>query len=576
VATLANADSNGFLAQSIDVDVLRASEGGEGIDNNENLSSESGEASEGGEGGDNNDNLSSESGDADWASVQSEDSLPSASDASPQLADEQKREAASFVQMDMASDKEEAESFLKLEKHLEQARQVDAQKEAEEEHKLSQNAESGVAADEPTNAGAVDGDTSPPVEDSSTPGSFIQVKSDSVDPESDAAMYGNQDEGKLGGQAETFIQVEQVDKSAEDLLEQARQLNDKKEIEEDKRLHSAAPASSNASAQVQSDSVGPDSDLASLKVEGEAFIQVQSATAAVDQESDLASYGKQVKAWMQLHPDSDLALHAKRSGVSFMQVAESNAAETQLDATAPSSFAQVQSDYVDPESDLALYSKERSLMQIQGSSSLGSEEKTNLWKTMQARHWVPSVAPSSFVQEQSDYVDPESDFALGLQAQGHSPEKGHDRVEVASNVADNQLSSSGTQVENNVVQLIGTEDSLSDAAGSENTLDESAGYTDSEVARETGPMSDDASPPTHDKSAPSGVQSVAKSVGAGSTVHVQSATSDAKVVVNSQALQNNGGQVIVSDSFVQVQSEQDPESDLALYSEVYQGGSMDL
>lgn len=57
---------------------------------------------------------------------------------------------------------------------------------------------------------------------------------------------------------------------------------------------------------------------------------------------------------------------------------------------------------------------------------------------------------------------------------------------------------------------------------------------------------------------------------------MQNAASAAKVVVQSEALQNNGGQVIESSSFVQVQSEQDQESDLALYSEVSQAGSMDL
>jgi len=597
VATLANADSNGFMAKSIYVDALRTSEGGEV-------------------------SQATESNDI------------------PQLADAQKREAASLVQMNMASEKGTAEAFVELEKHLEQARQLDAQKESEEERKLSQIPKAGVAVAEPTKGGSVADDTSPAVDDTSTPNSFIQVQSDSVDPDSDVALYRTQDEGEQGDRTETFIQVDQVDKGAEDRLEQARQLNDKKENEEEKHLHSAAHASFSTPVQVQSDFVGPDSDLASLKVEGEAFIQVQSATTAVDQESDLVLFGKQVEAWTKLHPDSDLALHLKERGVSFMQVAQTNVAKTEPDGTtsagnqlgangsqpdgvasdmillekpwhtdadiaqdkmpeigdatpsadARSSFAQVQSDFVDPESDLALYSKERSLMQMQSLTAVESKEKRNagfslgqLWKTMQARHWVPSVAPISFAQVQSDYIDPESDFAQGLQAQGKSPEEtmGGVQVKNAPNVADNQLNSLGTQLENNAVKLIGTDESLTDAATSENTLGESAGYSDSEIAVENGPALDDASPQADDKSAhyvdrTSGLQSPEKKQGFGVTGHVQNAALAAKVVVNSQALQNNGGQVIASNSFVQVQSEQDPESDLALYSEVYQGGSMDL
>jgi len=212
-----------------------------------------------------------------------------------------------------------------------------------------------------------------------------EVQSDAVDPESDAALYAKQDEGKLEGQAEALIQVEKVDKIEEDRLEQARLLNDKKEAEEETAATNALNAKADdfdkyykPNAEADADGAIPaaswiqEDTVNGTAVASKAFVQVQSDYE--DPESDSALYGHPAEESLVQVPNATSVVAVKKeeenkvpnaTAVMVVQAADKDAKVKEAESkgtqnvknmsSASKSFVQTQSQQEDPESDMALY-----------------------------------------------------------------------------------------------------------------------------------------------------------------------------------------------------------------------------
>lgn len=412
--------------------------------------------------------------------------------------------------------------------------------------------------------------------DDSVSNSFVQAQSDYVDPESDVALYGGQAEMQADEKAASFIQVQKLDnKSSESVSPTSVSPNSFVQLQSDfidpesdvalygqtvQTAHGIARVSQNqapekisqdvesfiqmphqdetpTSAQEQSDYVGPESDLASLKVEGEAFVQLESDTKSssllhaqtdyMDPESDMALFGKQDQGKL----DGAVALVKTQSGTTGNRQLLHAGANSPLLAA----LLQLQS---------ATTHARNELKAVSSTPPLDD-------KTVQNAD-LASVAPNTFLQWQSDSVDPESDVAqFGGQDQGNVP------GEADGNLGEAHLASESVNSveakENTLANLPGTEESQSDAASmgaeqtpsvsvaSDDTREENAGYTNAEAAMDQGP-------------------------GASGT----------SLLVAPGKLEEESLVQLQQDAIPSVQSELNPESDLALYGEAYQNGSFDL
>jgi len=162
------------------------------------------------------------------------------------------------------------------------------------------------------------------------------------------------------------------------------------------------------------------------------------------------------------------------------------------------------------------------------------------------------ITPKSFAKVQADYalleagIDPESDFVMGMQAQGKVPAaaQAFAQVQNASFAEGNKMKALDTQASNLVTGIVADDTQSGDAAAANEVIsppsgirsEASAEYTDSEVALDNVPSGGDAKPA-------SAAQELSK---AGSFLELQNEATP--------------------------MSDQDPESDLAMYSEVYQNG----
>jgi len=404
--------------------------------------------------------------------------------------------------------------------------------------------------------------------DDSASNSVVQVQSDYVDPESDVALYGEQANMQGDERVASFIQVQKLDNNSAEIASPtsvssnalvqlqsdfidpesdvalygqiaqtahgiARVNQHESLIEMQHMEDQGIQAETPTSAKDQSDYVGPESDLASLKVEGEAFVQLESDTKSssllhaqtdyMDPESDMALFGKQDEGKLE---GADALVKTQSGTTENGQLVHAGANSPLLAA-----LLQLQSDTTHARNELKAVS---STLPLDAKSVQNAD--------------LASVAPDTFLQWQSDSVDPESDVALfGGQSQGNVP------GEAGGNLGEAQLPSGKLNAaetkENNIATLIGIGESQSDAASmeaeqspsasvaSDDKRDENIGYTNAEVTLDQGPGAGDASP----LAAPGNLDE------------------ESLVQVKQDAIQS-------------VQSELNPESDLALYSEVYQNG----
>jgi len=260
---------------------------------------------------------------------------------------------------------------------------------------------------------------------SDTPTSFVQVQSESVDPESDMALYGKPLVAQKRFEGEAFIQMQQaVDGRLSRHLNAA--LNDNSmsfpvnsvERSPGKLAREAEAFFKSARTEartIQSDRMEGDKHLNAVDTTNYKSIQQRLQR---ETESFLQSAKTEARTMSQLKQQesgNDVSTRPLPEWPSFGEMFPFTDAFIQLqsvqnDDSASNSVVQVQSDYVDPESDVALYGEQANM---QGDERVASFIQVQKLDNNSAETVSPtSVSSNSLVQLQSDFIDPESDVAL--------------------------------------------------------------------------------------------------------------------------------------------------------------------